>query len=507
MMSRNRVPSKRDRRRRRAAAAVILGLGILAASTALAADSGRRADEVARLDTLFQKFMADNHVPGLVYGVVYDGKPLRIHAFGIREVKNHAPVKEDTAFRIASMSKQFTALATLRLRDEGKLSLDAPAENYIPEMRKWRYPTSDSPKITVRDLLSHAGGFVTDDPWGDRQLDTPPAEFTRFIAGGVPFARAPGTAWEYSNFGFALLGRVVSNVSQSNYSAFITRSIFQPLGMTHTGWDIATLPAERAIGYRWENETWIEEPALGPGEYGAMGGVITTAPDYARYVAWVLNAWPARDGAEDGVVRRASIREITRPANFAAASAAEPGGCARSRAYAYGMNAFNDCILGVHFGHSGGLPGYGSNVVFIPGRGLGIFAFSNRTYAPISGPVRDAANALVRSGAFPERAQPLSPALAEVAKALDRALATGDILAAKELLAENVLLDASAAARNAQLAGIRQRYGECKLAEGQHADSALSATLVYGCDGGRLAIKVILAPTTPVSVQEIEFTP
>ena len=122
MMSRNRVPSKRDRRRRRAAAAVFLGLGILAASTALAADSGRRADEVARLDTLFQKFMADNHVPGLVYGVVYDGKPLRIHAFGIRDVKNHAPVKEDTAFRIASMSKQFTALATLRDRKSTRLN-------------------------------------------------------------------------------------------------------------------------------------------------------------------------------------------------------------------------------------------------------------------------------------------------------------------------------------------------------------------------------------------------
>jgi hypothetical protein len=171
------------------------------------------------------------------------------------------------------------------------------------------------------------------------------------------------------------------------------------------------------------------------------------------------------------------------------------------------MNAFNDCVLGFHFGHSGGLPGYGSNVVFVPGRGLGVYAFSNRTYAPISRVVRDAANALVRSGAFPERAQPLSPALAEVAKAVDRVLATGDILVAKELLAENVLLDASAAARNTQLGEVRQRYGECKLADHQRTDSALSATLVYGCDGGRLEVHVILAPTTPVSVQTLEFAP
>jgi D-alanyl-D-alanine-carboxypeptidase/D-alanyl-D-alanine-endopeptidase len=489
------------------AACIALSGAVLAQAPEKAAD--KRQQPLGTLDALFEKFMTDNHVPGLVYGVVSDGKLLRLRAFGVRDTKGDAPVQDDTAFRIASMSKQFTALATLRLRDAGKLSLDTPAEKYVPELLKLRYPTSDSPKITLRDLMSHAAGFVTDDPWGDRQLDTPADEFSSFVAGGVPFSRAPGLAWEYSNFGFALMGRVVTNVSQSNYSTYITRSIFQPLGMTHTGWDFKAIPAgQRAIGYRWENATWVEEPVLGPGEFGAMGGVITTAPDYARYVAWVLNAWPARDGAEDGIVRRASIREITRPANFAAVTAPDDaGGCARSRAYGYGMNAFNDCILGFHFGHSGGLPGYGSNVVFIPSRGLGVYAFTNRTYAPVSRVVRDAANALVRSGAFPERPQPLSPALAQVAQAVQRIYSAGDVGIAKQLLAENVLLDSAAPMRNAQLAELRQKLGDCKLAESQRADSAMSATLVFGCDGGRLEVEVILAPTFPISVQTLEFAP
>ena len=104
------------------------------------------------------------------------------------------------------MSKAFTALAILKLRDEGRLSLDALAETYVPEMRGWRYPTSDSPRIRVRDLLSHVGGFVTDDPWGDRQQVLTEAEFTRMLRDGVPFTRAPDTAFEYSNFGYALLG-------------------------------------------------------------------------------------------------------------------------------------------------------------------------------------------------------------------------------------------------------------------------------------------------------------
>ena len=81
-----------------------------------------------------------------------------------------APVDADTVFRIASMTKSFTAMAILKLRDEGKLSLDDPAEKYVPEMKGLVYPTSDSPKITIRHLLSHAEGFPEDNPWGDQQL-------------------------------------------------------------------------------------------------------------------------------------------------------------------------------------------------------------------------------------------------------------------------------------------------------------------------------------------------
>ena len=392
---------------------LVAALALCAAlAPALAAESTRAAPEVlASLDAVFEKFMREQHVPGLVYGVVVDGKLARVRAFGVRDVAAGAPVTPDTAFRIASMSKQLTALATLRLRDAGRVSLDAPAEKYIPEMRKWHYPTSDSPKITVRDLLSHAAGFVTDDPWGDRQLDMTEADFTRFVAAGVPFSRAPGMAYEYSNFGFALVGRLITNTARTNYSEYITENFFRPLGMQHTVWDIGTVPAaQRAIGYRWENDAWVEEPVLGPGTFGAMGGLITTANDYARYVAWLLAAWPPRDGAEDGILQRSSVREITRPANYATVIApTEPSGCARSASYGFGVIPFSDCVLGSHFGHSGGLPGYGSNVLFLPQRGVAVFAFTNRTYAPASRAVREAANALAQSDAYPARVMHAEP--------------------------------------------------------------------------------------------------
>ena len=79
------------------------------------------------------------------------------------------------------MSKAFTALAILKLRDEGKLSLDAPAETYVPELKRWTYPTSDSPRITVRQLLTHSAGFVEYNPWGDRQQVMPETDFTALL--------------------------------------------------------------------------------------------------------------------------------------------------------------------------------------------------------------------------------------------------------------------------------------------------------------------------------------
>src|SRR3546814_20830362 len=96
------------------------------------------------------------------------------------------------------MTKAFTALVILKLRDEGKLSLDDLAEQYVPEMRDWRYPTADSPRIRISDLLTHTAGFVPANPWGDRQHPMPPAESTAMPHQRVLFTAAPARASHYS---------------------------------------------------------------------------------------------------------------------------------------------------------------------------------------------------------------------------------------------------------------------------------------------------------------------
>jgi CubicO group peptidase (beta-lactamase class C family) len=493
------------------AVVTVVVVGCVGGARAQSVGGEARDFDYAPIDALFETYMREHHVPGVVYGIVHDGKLVRVKAFGVQNTATGAPVSADTVFRIASMTKSFTALAALKLRDQGKLQLDAPVERYVPEVAI-RYPTADSPRVRVRDLLSHSAGFVTDDPWGDRQLDMNRADFDAYLKSGFPLSRAPQTAWEYSNFGFALAGRVIENVSRTAYSRYVTREFLQPLGMSSSWFDVKDVPeARRAVGYRWQDERWIEEPVLRDGAFGAMGGLHTTASDYARYVAFLLAAWPPRDDPENATLKRSSVREIalgnTTPvlARRPPAERGDPAGCDSAFVYGLGMLVRDDCRLGSWLTHSGGLPGYGSHVVLVPGRSLGVFAFSNRTYAPAFLPARQTARQLVESGAFPIRTIAPSHQLASAADAAARIYAAGDILAANDLLATNFLLDQDAARRNAELSKLKTQLGGCGELEKFTATTATQGEAIWKCEKGRLRAQMLLAPTARPGLQTLEF--
>ena len=243
----------------------------------------------------------------------------------------------------------------------------------------------------MRDLLNHTAGFVTDDPWGDRQTPLPEADFTRMLQAGVPFTRPPGTAYEYSNLGYAMLGRIVATVARQPYKDYVEITLLRPLGMVASGFEVGAR-APRAAGPRLSlgrRRSGGEEPTLAHGAFSAMGGLQTSATEYARYVAWLLSAWPARDGADAGPVRRSSVRELAQGSNFPrlrprfGRSGADA--CRQASAYGMGMIVATDCDLGLTLSHSGGYPGYGSHVLLLPEHGIGVFAFANRTYA-VPGP-------------------------------------------------------------------------------------------------------------------------
>lgn len=468
--------------------------------------------DYASIDALFETYMHENHAPGVVYGVVHEGKLIRVRTFGVQNTQSKVPLSADTVFPIASMTKNFTALAALKLRDQGRLHLDAPVERYVPEFKSVRLPTSDSPKVRVRDLLSHGGGFVYDDPWGDRQMNMSDASLDAFLRSGFPLSRAPQTAFEYSNFGFAMLGRVIRNVSGRAYSDYVMREILRPLGMSSSGFEVRNVAAARfATGYRWEDDRWIEEPVLGDGAFAAMGGLHTTANDYAKYVAFVLTAWPAREGVESSILKRASVREIALGGNLPLLSRrptperGDASGCDTAMAYGLGMWSRVDCRFGMWLTHAGGLPGYGSDVIMLPQRNLGMFAFSNLTYAPLPSTLRLALRQLIESGAFPPRVVPASTGLMAVKDAAARIYAAGDVLAARDALAMNFLLDRDAAHRNADLAKLKADLGACTTLEALNATTAMQGEAIWTCERGRLRARMLVAPTLQPSLQMLDW--
>ena len=394
-------------------------------------------DAFAEIDRAFDEYRLDAHVPGLVYGVVMDGRLVHVKGLGVQDLETNRPVTADTLFRIASMTKSFTALSILKLRDEGRLSLDAPAETYIPEMRGWRYPTEDSPRIRVRDLLTHTAGFVTDDPWGDRQTPLPEADFTRLLSDGVPFTRPPGTAMEYSNLGYAMLGRVVANVAQQPYKDYV-----------------AALPA-RPAGHGVVRLRGRAGAGRAPRAWLSLGGrgVAPRADDGARRVRRDGRAADERQRLREvrrlaavGVAAARRRRHRPREAGHRCASSRKArtipqlrqrlgksgaDACRQASTYGMGMIVAVDCDLGVTLSHGGGYPGYGSYVLLLPDYGVGIFAFANRTYAGPRAPVWDAAMALQKAGLLKARPAKVDDALASAYGAVATMYASGAVTSAR----------------------------------------------------------------------------
>src|SRR5262245_36031653 len=286
----------------------------------------RLESAMPEIDRLFRAYATDRKIPGMVWGVVIDNRLAHVGTFGVRDRAAQAPATADAAFRIASMTKSFTALAILKLRDEGKLSLEDPVSKWIPQFARMERPTRDTLPLTVRQLMSHSAGFPEDNPWGDQQLSATDATLDGWLEKGIPFSTPPGTRYEYSNYAFGLLGRIVTKASGVRYEQYLKTAILAPLGMTASTLQFSDVPAaRRAIGYRLKPDgTYGEEPPLPDGVFGAMGGLLTTAADLGKYVAFHLSAWPARDDDEAGPVKRGSVREMAHlwtPSNLTAQAA------------------------------------------------------------------------------------------------------------------------------------------------------------------------------------------
>ncbi len=501
------------------------------------------AADRAAVDALAESYQRRGGQPGIAYGIVAGGRLVHAGGFGRRRADAAADVRAEagagptdggvpdagTVFRIASMTKSFTASAILLLRGQGALRLDDLAEDYVPELRGWPPVTPDAQRVRIRHLLTMTAGFPTDDPWGDRQQGTPLPEFSEFLSAGVSFAWAPGTRFEYSNLGYAILGRVISAVSGAPYPDFIRTRLLAPLGMSHTGFEAAEFaPDMLASGHRRTAAGWSEIPWAPYGAFAPMGGVFSSVQDLAIWVAGFAAAFPPGPEEAGGPhpLSRAARREMQLPkvATGLRSPAPLPGNSATG-SYGFGLFVEDDPAWGRIVQHSGGYPGFGSNMRWHPATGLGVIALGNSTYAPV-GPfaVRLLTTVLeqharrtvpgragrVDGSAHADRALALAPGgpWPETVAARDdmaRLLLSWDDALAEKLFSGNVPLDEPFPERQHKIELIRERLGDFRD-DGNRPpefDTPAHCRWWIAGDGGQAQVEIRLSPERPARVQSL----
>ena len=425
------------------------------------------------LEQVFARWARRTRAPGVAWGLVRDGELAASGGVGtltIGDGADDAVPDADSVFRIASMTKSFTGAALMTLVVDGRLRLDDPVTLHIPELEAWRGPTADGPPITIRHLVSMEAGLPEDDAWADRHVDATVDEMDALIQAGAMFAWTPGVRFEYSNLGWALLGRVIERVAGLRAQDLVESALLEPLALTATTW---TRPSSRggrtADPYRWQDGGWVREgDPLGDGAIAPMGGLWSTVRDLARWVRFFTDAWPPRDGADDGPLPRWARREMQQLRRLDEVSRVRPRpdgpAWVSVSGYGIGLGVSVDERLGTSIGHSGGLPGFGSHMRWLPDRGIGVIALSNVTYGTMHAACIEALEVLADQDALgPPRAVRAAQALRTAAGRAASLLTRWDDAAAEELFADNVGLDESYERRAAAAGDLVVRHGRIEV--------------------------------------------
>jgi CubicO group peptidase (beta-lactamase class C family) len=296
---------------------------------------------------------------GAIIGTVYDG---------YQDQATKRPVDRDTIYHWASITKMFTGVGIMQLRDRGRLTLDDPIVKYLPALREVHNPYGDMSQVTIRHLMSHTAGFrAATWPWGG---DKPwhPFEPTRWeqVVAMLPYTELlfkPGTRYSYSNPGVIFLGRVIELLSGDDYETYIAKNVFMPLGMTRSFFDRAPyhLLANRSHSYERRDGAVTEQPFdFDTGITVSNGGLNAPLGDMALWLAFLIgDPQPGpRRTTYDGVLARAALDEMFTPLLPARDGEGASGTEART-----GLSCFVERHQGVEVvGHSGDQHGFISHL-------------------------------------------------------------------------------------------------------------------------------------------------
>lgn len=242
----------------------------------------RRGALDSEVDRLFAPYAVEGG-PGAAVLVLRDGQPLVRRVFGLADLEKQTPVSPSTNFRLASVSKQFTAMAVLLLAEEGRLGLDDPLSRWIDGLPPW------AGRVLIRHLLTHTSGVVDYEDHLPAGLESPllDAGVRDILATRPETLFPPGEGWSYSNSGYALLALVVERASGTPFPAFLESRIFAPLQMDGTVAHVEGVDEvrDRAFGHSREGEGWRRTDQSLTSAVLGDGGIYSSIDDLARWAA------------------------------------------------------------------------------------------------------------------------------------------------------------------------------------------------------------------------------
>ena len=329
---------------------------------ALALQSAADTTGWTRVAAIYHQRVQDAGIVGSSLMFVRDGAVVHQAFEGFQDLDRKRPADADTIYHWASITKTFTGVAIMQLRDRGRLSLDDPAVTYVPELRQVHNPFGDISEVKIRHLMSHSAGFRASTwPWGGDQ-PWHPFEPTRWdqVVAMFPYTEVlfkPGTQYSYSNPGVIFLGRIIELLSGDDYEVYITKNIFMPLGMTRSFFDKAPyhLVDHRSHSYTRTDGTLKEQRFdFDSGITVSNGGLNAPLGDMAKWLSFLMGS----NGEQ--VLKRSSIEEMFTPQIRAKDGEGGSGDDVQA-----GLSCFVERHGGVELvGHSGDQNGFISHLYF-----------------------------------------------------------------------------------------------------------------------------------------------
>jgi len=334
-----------------------------------------------RIEEILKERVAE-HCPS-VFATLFQGEENLLEV-GFGETRIGAgPPSPESVYRIASCSKSFTSTMLMILRDRGLLDLDSPISNFVPEFTQAAGEQVFNPP-TVRMLMSMSGGLPSDDPWADRQESISNETLRGFASSGVHLTCAPGTRFQYSNLGYALLGQVVEVVTSRPFREVVQEEIFESLGLNDTGYQKEVVNDDQlARGYRKGIDGWVELAYSGPGAFSSIGGLFSSGRDLTRWVRWfaIANEESSSVAGPLSIDSRREMQQIVTVIDHGDDLAATRSSPDRYYGYGFGLFSEYDKRYGHFVSHSGGYPGFSSHMRWHVPTGLGVVVLENATYS------------------------------------------------------------------------------------------------------------------------------